>query len=325
MPFMLIKGSFHVRNYSPDGDSIRFQPDDPGLVHDLLGSKPKFNARNHVQLRIEAIDTLETHYTPPSGGGTFHQPLELAHAAADNLLEFTGIQGVEWGPTHSTVIDAQDGTPGYILARTVEKYGRPVAFVYAGAASEDDGAEVRLDVARLRDSYNYQAIAEGFAYATFYTGLFHDLRDELIAVAESARAAKKGVYKIDKTNDGFKATSLQVITQKYAIMPKLFRRLTEYMVNYGTAEGFKRKLAQSREPVLDLRTANFTHFDTFIEQKANSVQIKLTRHPEELVFDAMPTRPPNAFSAIMGSEVAQPPRFVETVTMPEEAMRDLSL
>lgn len=325
MPFTLIKGSFHVRNYSPDGDSIRFQPDDPGLVHDLLGSRPRFNARNHVQLRIEAIDTLETHYTPPSGGGTFHQPLELAHAAADSLLEFVGIKNVEWGPTHSTVTDADDGTPGYILARTVEKNGRPVAFVYAGTPSEADGTDVMLDVARLKDSYNYRAIAEGLAYATFYTGLFHDLRDELSAAAEAARAAKKGVYERDKTNAGFKASSLQVITQKYAILPKLFRRLTEYMVNYGTAEGFKRKLSQSREPVLDLRTSNFTHFDTFIEQKESSVQIKLTRLPEELVFNEMPTRPPNAFSAIMGSEVAQPPRFIETVTMPEEAVRDLSL
>jgi hypothetical protein len=96
MPLKLIKGSFHVRNYSPDGDSIRFQPDDVGLVHDLAGSRPKFNARNHVQLRIEAIDTLETHYTPPSGGGTLHQPLELAQTAADKLMEFVGIENVEW-------------------------------------------------------------------------------------------------------------------------------------------------------------------------------------------------------------------------------------
>ncbi|WP_339381043.1 hypothetical protein [Brasilonema sp. UFV-L1] len=55
MPFKLIKGTFHVRNYSPDGDSIRFQPNDAGLIHSLAGGRPRFNGRKHVQLRIEAI------------------------------------------------------------------------------------------------------------------------------------------------------------------------------------------------------------------------------------------------------------------------------
>lgn len=322
MPFKVIKGSFHVRNYSPDGDSIRFEPDDAGLVHDLAGSNPKFNARNHVQLRIEAIDTLETHYTPPSGGGTLHQPLELAHAAADKLMEFVGIEDVEWDRAHRTVIDARDGTPGYILARTVEKNGRPVAFVYTGEPPENDGADVLLDVNRLRDSYNYMALAEGLAYPTYYEGLFHDLREALTAAVADARTRDLGVHQDDKTNDGFKASTLRSITQQHAILPKLFRRLAEYIVNYGTAQGFKKKLAQSKEPVLDLRTSNFTHFDTFIEQKDD--KIRLTRRPEELVFDATPTRAPHAFSALMGSEIAAPPRFVETITLPEEAVRDLS-
>jgi hypothetical protein len=325
MPFKLIKGSFHVRNYSPDGDSIRFQPDNAGLVQDLAGSKPKFNARNHVQLRIEAIDTLETHFSPPSGGGALHQPLELAHAAADRLIEFVGIKDVEWDRAHRTVTDAQDGTRGYILARTVEKNGRPVAFVYAGEPSEEDGADVILDVNRLRDSYNYVALAEGYAYPTYYKGLFHDLREELTAAVADARTHSLGVQGKDKTNDGFKASTLGSITQEYAILPKLFRRLSEYMVNYGTAQGFKKKLAQSKEPVLDLRTSNFTHFDTFVEQEDDSVEIRVTRRPEELVFDEMPTRPSSAFSVLMGSEVAAPPRFIETITLPEEAVRDLWL
>jgi hypothetical protein len=70
---------------------------------------------------------------------------------------------------------------------------------------------------------------------------------------------------------------------------------------------------------------HFTHFDTFIEQADDSVRIRMTRRPEELVFDEMPSRPSNAFSALMGSETVPPPRFVETVTLPEEAVRDLSL
>ena len=325
MPFTLIKGTFHVRNYSPDGDSIRFQPDDAGLVHGLSGFRPKFNGRHHVQLRVEAIDALETHFSPPSGGGALHQPLKLAHAATDKLLEFVGIGDVEWDQAHTTVVDARDGTRGYILARSVEKNGRPVAFVYAGEAPEADGTSVRLDVQRLGDSYNYLALAEGYVYPTYYQGLFHDLRDALTEAVVNARSHHMGVHKIDKTNDRIDASTLRNITKRYAILPKLFRRLSEYMVNYGTAVGFKRKLAQSLERVFDLRNMNFTHFDTFVEQEDDSVIIRLTRRPEELVFDEMPTRPSGAFSALMGSETTAPPRFIETVTLPEEAVRDLSL
>jgi len=86
-------------------------------------------------------------------------------------------------------------------------------------------------------------------------------------------------------------------------MPKLFRRLCEYMVNYGTAIGFKEKLAQSKEPVLDLVNNNFTHFDTFIEQDLDSAVIRLTRLPEQLIFDPMPARTVNTFSVLMNSEI----------------------
>jgi len=325
MPFKVIKGSFHVANYSPDGDSIRFRPDDSGLVYDLAGSKPRFNARNHVQLRIEGIDSLETHYTPPSGGGSLHQPLDLAYAAADKLMEFVGITDVEWSNSHTTVLSANDGTRGHILARTVEKNGRPVAFVYAGDAPEDDGTDIIMRAPRLRASYNYLSIAQGYAYPTYYSGLFFDLRNELTKAALKAREARLGVYEKDKGNKGFNATSLHSITQQHTMLPKLFRRLSEYIVNYGTAAGFKRKLAQSRERVFDLRNSNFTHFDTYIQQEDDSTRIKLTRQAEEMVFDEMPSRPSAAFSAIMGSETAPPPRFIETLTLPEEAVRDLSL
>ncbi len=302
MPFTLIKGTFHVRNYSPDGDSIRFQPDNAALLMKLPGGLPKFNARNHVQLRIEAIDALETHYNPASGGGTLHQPLKPAHLAADKLLDFVGITGVEWDKARRTVFAANDATRGYILTRSIEKYGRPVAFVFAGETPERDGSAIFLDIEQLTQSFNFIALANGYAYATFYEGLFSDLRRELSKAAATARKLKRGVYRTDKTSQGFDARSLKSITEEHAILPKLFRRLSEYMVNYGTSAGFKKQLEASREPVLDLRNCHFTHFDTFVEQEEGSIQIRLSRLPEELVFDPMPFRPANAFSAMMTNE-----------------------
>lgn len=302
MPFTLIAGRFHVINYSPDGDSIRFGPEDPALLDRLDGFRPRMNARGHLQLRIEAVDSLETHYNAPGGGGTYHQPLGLARAAADRLLDFAGVRDVEWDGTGRTVLAAADAAPGYILSRSVEKNGRPVAFVFAGAPSEPDGTTVRLDPERLRDSYNHLALAEGLAYPTYYRGLFADLRDTLTEATAAARAARRGVWERDGTEGGFDATSLRVLTEEMPILPKLFRRLCDYMVAYGTALGFRDKLAQSREPVLDLRTSNFTHFDSFVEQAEGSTAIRMTRRPEELVFDEMPQRPADQFSALLGSD-----------------------
>jgi hypothetical protein len=301
MPFKVIKGTFHVRGYSPDGDSIRFRPDDLDLILNLPGPAPDPNPRNHVQLRLEAIDSLETHFSP-RGGSSLNQPLALAHDATDGLLDFVGITDVEWNVAHTLVTEASDGTRGYILARSVEKNGRPVSFVYAGNPPESDGSDVMLEAERLRDSFNYAALARGLAYPTYYRGLFSDLREALSAAAEEARNDGRGVFGEDRTNEGFRASNLSSITSQSVILPKLFRRLSEYMVNFGTAVGFKEKLEQSGEPVLDLLTSNFTHFDTFVEQAEGSDEIRLTRLPEELVFDEMPTRPSGHFSALMMAE-----------------------
>ena len=49
MGFTLIKGTFHVVNYSPDGDSIRFCPDNRDLILGLQnGNRARFNQRGHV-------------------------------------------------------------------------------------------------------------------------------------------------------------------------------------------------------------------------------------------------------------------------------------
>ena len=312
MPFTLIKGTYHVRNYSPDGDSIRFMPTNPALMGSLNGPAPKINARGHVQLRI---DTLETHYSPPSGGGPLNQPLALAHAARTALLDFVKITNVVWSPNGNTVVAANDGTTGYILARSVEKYGRPIAFVFAGNAPETDGTSVVFDVQRMQQSYNYHAVARGLAYVTYYKGLFFDLRNALTAAVVLARKQKLGVYRNELTTTGVVVSSLAAITTDRPILPKLFRRMSEYMVNFGSITGFKQLMARAKEPVYDLRQQNFTHFDTFIEQKGE--RIKLTRRPEELIFDEMPTSPAPALSLLLmgDSDLLLPPPDVNVLVV----------
>lgn len=307
MPYVAIKGTFHVVNYSPDGDSIRFKADDRTLFS-KLGGRPEMNARQHVQLRLEGIDALETHYSPPTNGGVYHQPEEWARAAVDRLIDFTGIGNVRWDSTHRTIVAADDATRGYILSRSIDKYGRPIAFLFKGNPDVADGSDVHLDAEGLKDSYNFAALNEGLAYPTYYSQLFADLRNALTEAVKDARSANRGLWPEDRTSTGIEASSLLVITDQSPILPKLFRRLVEHMAKVGTAVGFRDVMMQSREPVLDLRTSNFTHFDTFIEQPSASVNIKLTRAAEELVFDPMPLRPANHFSRLLvadGPEAAE--------------------
>ena len=74
MPFKVIPGTYRVVGFAPDGDSIRFKPSDPTQLLQLQNLPPDLKLEPPVQLRIEAIDTLETHYSLKSGP-TVHQPL----------------------------------------------------------------------------------------------------------------------------------------------------------------------------------------------------------------------------------------------------------
>lgn len=277
MPFSLIKGTFHVVGYSPDGDSIRFQANDKSLWAKLSGPPAKLNAREHAQLRFEAIDTLETHYA------NFHQPPTFAQKALDFLLLKLGINGVIWNPLMTTITEANDGTDGYIIAREVEKNHRPVAFVFAGAAAEADGSTVFLDAERVRQSVNYQTLASGLAYPTYYQGLFPDLRDAFSTAVVAARQAGLEIWAEDRTNLGLKVDSIKSVTETNVILPKLFRRIVDYLEGGGSVDGFKEYEAKLNEGILILSSGHFTHFDTVIDVTGNFV--KLTEVPENLIFE----------------------------------------
>jgi hypothetical protein len=276
MPFTLIKGTFHVVGYSPDGDSIRFQADNPENWDLLDGPPVELNARGHAQLRIEAIDTLETHYKG------HHQPLRLANGALDFLLEKLGIKNVAFNESGTRVVSADDGTRGYVLSRKAEINRRPVAFVFAGQAPEADGTSVFLDADRLEASLNFKSAKEGLAYPTYYSGLFHSLRRKITWGVTQAREGEKNIWKEDQTTKGFAVSSLSSVTDEVVILPKLFRRIVSYIGDGGGIDGFKDYLAANPDPVLELTNGQFTNLDTFIEVTRN--QVKLTVEPENLVF-----------------------------------------
>ena len=130
MPFTLIKGTFHVVGRSPDGDTLAFKAKKKAHWKKLSGRKPRFNMGGKgdiTSLRFESIDTLETHYSPGKGM-QIHQPQPEADEATDFSLKAAKIRDVVWGMKNdkrTRIKSAKDGTEGYILSRTVERFGRP--------------------------------------------------------------------------------------------------------------------------------------------------------------------------------------------------------
>jgi hypothetical protein len=283
MPMLCLAGTFHVLGSEPDGDSIRFRPNDPADWEKVPGATAvRRNVNGAAQLRLDAIDALETHYAPP-GGHSQHQPLELAHAAAAELLDWLGFTGVtRKGETVSGV--ANDDRPGFILTRGADLYGRCVALVGRGDAPA--GEQVRVDVELLRQTVNHHLTSTGLVYPTFYTKLYVDLRNELAAVAGAARSARAGVFAGDETQSGVTVDSLATLTDSAVILPKLFRRLAEYLqLNAGETSlaGFEDFLAQQADGLWVIPTGEKTTFDNVVVVDGQTV--KLARLPEELVFD----------------------------------------
>lgn len=285
MPMLCIAGTLRVLATEPDGDSVRFYPTEAGDWARVPGAhRVRVNAGGGAQLRLDAIDALETHYAP-RGGASLHQPLELAHAAAAELLRWLGFRGVVREQERVTAV-REDDRPGFLLTRGADAYGRCVALLGRGEPPAASGTEVRVGVTLLRKTVNHRMLKTGLAYPTFYTKLYADLRRELAAQATAAREAGAGVYADDATQRGVRVASLRTLTDDAVILPKLFRRLAEYLhlsADDPSLDGFAAFLEQHDDRVLVIPTAEKTGLDALVEVTGQTV--KLTHRPEELVFD----------------------------------------
>lgn len=239
MPYRLIKGKFQLSYQGerhvgsrPDGDSMWFEPNNEAHLADLEGRSVKFNGGGFAQLRFEGIDALELHYR-----GSNHQKAPECVDARDYLLQSAGFTDVTYAPSEdidtSVRTYSPDSISGYILTRNADPYGRPVAFVFTGAASGNSGSDVWLSESLTASSLNAGLIGTGNAYPAYYTGLPSDLGNRLTQLAASARQSKLGVWKTDKSKTGVKVTREEDL-EKYAIWPKLYRRMFSYFKDGGT-------------------------------------------------------------------------------------------
>jgi hypothetical protein len=283
MPMLCLAGTFRILGTEPDGDSIRFYPDDHGQWALVPGDHAvRTNAGGGAQLRLDAIDGLETHYTP-QGGTPLHQPLEFAHKAADELLRWLGFRGVQRDGELVTTA-TPDALAGFVLTRGADLYGRCVALVGRGDAPAASGAAIHVNVAMLRRTANHRLITTGLAYPTYYLKLYPDLRAEFTKQAQKARPTT-GLWGRDRTEKGITVADLATVTDKVVILPKLFRRLVDYLsLNDGDVSlvGFPAYLAQRQDPIFILSTGHYTGFAYVV--KVSGQTLRLTTAPEDLVF-----------------------------------------
>lgn len=287
MPVTLIKGFYRIVGASPDGDSVRFYPREPG-VWATAGIAVRMNAAGGVQLRLDAIDALETHYSPPHALTPWRQPAGLGDGAAAALLELLGFSDVTRDERGSVTAATPPETPGYILTGFADKYGRAVAMAFAGGrpGRAADGGQVYFDVEELRRSVNFQLLDAGWVYPTFYSKLYVDLRQELADAAVAARTAMRGVWAEDVTLSGFRLDSRMQLTDDLVILPKLFRRLAEYLQLDDSGKvsltAFLAFLAAHHDMLFTVPAGQSTSFDTLVERHRQS--LRLTLPPEQIVF-----------------------------------------
>jgi hypothetical protein len=283
---LLLEGEIRPIGAQPDGDSVRFYPNDPSEWDSLPGPhRVRTNSHGGAQLRLDAIDALETHY-PSQGGhlGTVHQPLQLARAAATEALDWLGFTGVVRSANETVTAATPQAVQAYLLSRTADRNGRCVAFLFRGAPPAPSGTSVQFTTDQAQDSLNYHLLERGLAYPTYYTKLYPDVRETLTAVVQRARP-DTGLWPEDVTTTGVTVDALDTLFDRAVILPKLFRRLVDYLA-LGDGDlslgGFSRFLAAKDDRMFIISTGHATGFDYVVA--VDGQQVRLTRPPEDLVF-----------------------------------------
>lgn len=220
--YRLIKGKLIVRQrQSPDGDSMRFLADNISLFETLPRYSPPSEAGGEAsyQLRFQAIDTPELHY------GGAEQPHGLS--SRNILLKWLGVTASEWNWAVAPTGFRWEQNAA-ILTDGFEGHGRPIAFVLRDL-DQPDGSDIKLTNSILSHTYNFHAVKQGAAYLGLYSGgLSFETQSRLISAYKNAKAAKAGLWGLDKTSR-FVINTLDDIGPERGslVYPKIFRRCVD--------------------------------------------------------------------------------------------------
>ena len=291
MPYLIVKGTFHIIGKQPDGDTIAFRPENPEKWLKKAGMRiPDINKAGDVSLRFEAIDAPETHYKVPSWLPETSQPAIWANESRDRMLSLVGIPPEEVVWKGDEVKEAPDGTPGHIATNGVDPFGRVIAFIYAGDPPEKwqtKKDEFYLNSDDVLRSINYKLIEKGLVYPTFYSGLYPTLRNVIAKAVKEARKKDLGLWSHDVSSKGVAIPNpddLSPITQDHVIFPKLFRRLSTHFLQNGAVRNFKGFLYSNPDAVIKISNCEMATLGRFISVDKKQAIVKLRTTPENLMF-----------------------------------------
>lgn len=297
MKYTLIKGTFHVVGQSPDADSIKFRAANELLWNQLdTDNREAFNRNitegaGVVNLRLEGIDALETHYTPPKPREVigadgkpialpkpkgYSQPSSIGRLATNVFLDFLGVKDVKWRTFGKSVyIDEancngtlikdklKDAIPGFIISGDVEMNGRPVSWIFPGTVGADDGASLtREQLGQIvPKSANFHLVRLGMVYPFFFMSLPAAVRTPIAKAAQEAQSAAKStampatgptnVWQFDYSTQGVNLTNIKVLTEEKAFYPYIFRKVIKHLGQVEAARFIKGTAATDESVPLD--------------------------------------------------------------------------
>jgi len=297
MPYRIVKGTVSIDGKSPDGDTIAFKIDNPEewiWPKSQNGRFPRFNAKYQANIRFEAIDALELHFTVQNVYPQIKvsQPIGLAKQARDRLLDILGFdRTIITESANFRISDPQQQKRPITLAYNgIDPFGRLIGFVFTEGVEfdvSDKQPTVLLMPNDVVKSVNAKLLREGLVYPTFYGGLYPTLRSALGRLSTQARTQSLGVWESHKNEFIFERKPNMDEIESVVMLPKLFRRLTTHLGRNGAISNFRNFLRQKNDLTVDAREVRLSNFSSFVRTtKLDSGKYKLwmSHTPEELIF-----------------------------------------
>jgi endonuclease YncB( thermonuclease family) len=123
--FVVASGHLTVVGRQPDGDSIRFIPNNPKTLLTLpYASRLRPAKDTSVQLRIDGIDAPETHFLGQA------QPQGIK--SREVFLKAAGFTQVIFDDAGTVTTSTPQRVPATIFVGLLDPYGRPVSYLLSG-------------------------------------------------------------------------------------------------------------------------------------------------------------------------------------------------
>jgi hypothetical protein len=273
MTTIAIHGFFHVKGRSPDGDSIAFS-----AVREKHWAK--FNWKNKsnnpankkkgkaVQLRIEAVDALETHF---NGN---HQPRAIAQAATDALLKSFGIRTISYNLNFTKIVDATDGVAGTILTKGLDGYDRPISYAVVGHVEKDGEEFDGLDEKMLRTTVNFGLARQGVVYPAYYRGIDETALEVFRKEFAAARRGRVGIFAFDQTRE-FTWWGPHTLSDTAVIYPKVFRRFVSFAEARADWGEIAEYLGKQNDALTLVQSGEFTSLANLCRIEGRGVKLDL--------------------------------------------------